>query len=259
MSDICRLLYHLLNSGLHLSKFTSNLYISYWSKLYLPVIGVGGMSSKIRVAVQERHQSIIDGYRYRLDQAAIDIVHELFFADDLEPALVEEPVDVLLMAGKVPNSAADPTPQHLPTTIPHLLTLFPDMAIVVISENKDPVFVQAVRQTGVSGYIFKEDASAIKELDAIVRSIALGGSYYSHCLPEKAVNNKSVDVVLSPRQMEVLTLCSQSPHLSTKQLAEKLGIANSTARNLLSRAYSRLGVPNRLAAVAKARQLGLLP
>jgi hypothetical protein len=33
---------------------------------------------------------------------------------------------------------------------------------------------------------------------------------------------------------------------------------NSTARNLLSGAYLRLGVRNRAAAVAKARQLGLI-
>ena len=33
---------------------------------------------------------------------------------------------------------------------------------------------------------------------------------------------------------------------------------NSTVRNLLSGAYLRLGVRNRAAAVAKARQLGLI-
>jgi DNA-binding CsgD family transcriptional regulator len=38
----------------------------------------------------------------------------------------------------------------------------------------------------------------------------------------------------------------------------RLGVSHSTARNLLSGANLRLEVPNRAAAVAKARQLALI-
>jgi len=38
-----------------------------------------------------------------------------------------------------------------------------------------------------------------------------------------------------------------------------MNVANSTVRNLLSGAYLRLGVNSRAAAIAKARQLGLIP
>jgi len=41
-------------------------------------------------------------------------------------------------------------------------------------------------------------------------------------------------------------------------LADKLGVAHSTLRNLLSSAYLRLDVRNRTAAITKARQLGLI-
>jgi DNA-binding CsgD family transcriptional regulator len=37
-----------------------------------------------------------------------------------------------------------------------------------------------------------------------------------------------------------------------------MSISNSTVRNLLSGAYIKLGVHNRIAAVTKARQLGLI-
>lgn len=63
---------------------------------------------------------------------------------------------------------------------------------------------------------------------------------------------------LTPRQMQVLSLCAAFPDLSTAQLAEQLEIAPSTLRNLMSESYLRLSVRNRAAAIAKARQLGLI-
>lgn len=63
---------------------------------------------------------------------------------------------------------------------------------------------------------------------------------------------------LTPRQLEVLSLSAALPDLSSAQLAQRLGIAASTLRNMMSEAYLRLGVHNRAAAIAKARQLGLI-
>jgi DNA-binding CsgD family transcriptional regulator len=37
-----------------------------------------------------------------------------------------------------------------------------------------------------------------------------------------------------------------------------MGISGSTVRNLLSEAYKRLGVQTRMAAILKARELGIL-
>ena len=63
---------------------------------------------------------------------------------------------------------------------------------------------------------------------------------------------------LTPRQIEVLSLCAAYPDAMTSELAEKLNVANSTIRNLLSSAYLRLGVRSRAAAVARAQQLCLI-
>jgi DNA-binding CsgD family transcriptional regulator len=63
---------------------------------------------------------------------------------------------------------------------------------------------------------------------------------------------------LTPRQREVLSLLASRPYLTTAGMAEVLEVAPSTIRNLLSDAYERLEVPNRAAAIVKARQLGLI-
>jgi DNA-binding NarL/FixJ family response regulator len=58
--------------------------------------------------------------------------------------------------------------------------------------------------------------------------------------------------------LEALSLCAAYPHSKTAELARKMKIANSTVRNLLSHAYLKLDVQTRAAAVAKARQLGII-
>jgi DNA-binding CsgD family transcriptional regulator len=63
---------------------------------------------------------------------------------------------------------------------------------------------------------------------------------------------------LSNRQTEALSLCAAYPEADTSCLAQQMGVANSTIRNLLSGAYLKLNVRNRAAAVAKARQMGLI-
>ncbi len=64
--------------------------------------------------------------------------------------------------------------------------------------------------------------------------------------------------LLAVRQIEALALCAAYPDASQSELAKIMKVANSTMRNLLSEAYIRLGVRTRQAAVARARQLGLL-
>ena len=62
----------------------------------------------------------------------------------------------------------------------------------------------------------------------------------------------------SARQLEALSLCAAYPEATTAELADRLGVAHSTLRNLLSGAYLRLNVRSRTAAVAKAQRLGLI-
>ena len=62
---------------------------------------------------------------------------------------------------------------------------------------------------------------------------------------------------LTPRELDVLRLISQG--LSNRDIAEKLVIALNTVKRHTSSVYGKLGAKSRTQAVARARELGLLP
>jgi two-component system response regulator DesR len=132
--------------------------------------------------------------------------------------------------------------------------------VLIISMFSEPGLMRSLIEAGASGYILKDDQSAFKELGNIVLSIARGGVFFSrkaHNLYMQAENLASGDL-LTPRQMEVISLCAAYPDASTADLAQMMTISNSTVRNLLSSLYLRLGVHSRTAAVEKAREMGLI-
>jgi DNA-binding NarL/FixJ family response regulator len=120
--------------------------------------------------------------------------------------------------------------------------------------------VRAVMEAGASGYILKDDRAANLQLPAIIRLVQSGGIYLSQQVANMVKSRPAEqESLLTQRQVEVLSYCAAYPEVSTAQIALRLNIAHSTVRNLLSGAYLRLEVPNRTAAIAKARQTGLLP
>lgn len=215
------------------------------------------MKDKILVAIMDDHQSIIDGYLYRLSQVPqIEVVTTLTYGDELEPALQEHLVDVLLLDVEVPTSQTNANPYPLLHTIPKLLQLYPELAILVISMHTGRGLIRAVVEAGASGYILKDDRTRLQELGNVVLSVAAHGV----CFSDKALKAflDKQDEPLSGRQLEAISLCASYPNSKTAELARKMKIANSTLRNLLSGAYLKLGVQTRAAAVAKAREMGII-
>jgi two-component system NarL family response regulator len=216
-------------------------------------------ADKISVAILDDHLSIIDGYLFRLNGVEdIDVVGTAAYAEQIEPILANCRVDVLLLDIQVPIAPNNPNPYPVLQCIPRWLQLYPQLAVLVISMHNLPTLLKAVMEAGASGYILKEDQYAVRNLDSLIRSAYDGGIYLSPNAQQKLLKRQPDWPDLTPRQIEVLSLCAAYPDATTFELALKLNIANSTIRNLLSSAYLRLGVRSRAAATAKAQQLGLI-
>jgi two-component system, NarL family, nitrate/nitrite response regulator NarL len=222
----------------------------------------GKMTNRIiRVTILDDHQSIIDGYLYRLSNVPdLEVVATISYGEELEPTLAANPTDVLLLDINVPTSAKNPNPYPVLHDIPSLLQKFPNLNILVISMYAERGLIRAVMEAGASGYVLKDDRDMLKDLGNVVQSIANGGIYFSQKAHQLMLSQKTTPSGerLSPRQLEALSLSASYPDWTSADLAKKMSVSNSTVRNLLSGAYLRLGVHNRPAAIATARQQGLI-
>jgi DNA-binding NarL/FixJ family response regulator len=219
------------------------------------------MPQKIRVSILDDHQSIIDGYSFRLStHPEIQVVATANYGDELEPMLAHNPTDVLLLDVTVPTSPRHLDPYPILHVIPRLLQIYDDLSILVISMHAQRALISAVMEAGANGYIFKDDQPIIRQLGAIVLSVTKGGIYLSHKAHMLMMKRQSdgLGPLLTTRQTEALSVCAAYPEDTSANLAKRMGIANSTMRNLLSGSYIRLNVRNRATAITKARQLGLI-
>jgi two-component system nitrate/nitrite response regulator NarL len=217
--------------------------------------------SLVRVAILEDHQSIIDGYMYRLSMSPdVQVVGTAAYGEQLQPLLAQHTADVLLMDVHVPTSPENRNSFPVLHVIPSLLKDYPKLHILAISFLNQNTLIEALVEAGVSGYIFKNDQASIQQLAKIVIMAASGGVYFSQGAYRKLRDKAplSTGSLLTLRQLEILSICAAYPDVTTSELAGRLGIASSTLRNLLSSAYLRLDVRTRAAAIAKAQQMGLL-
>ncbi len=220
------------------------------------------MSDKIRVVIMDDHQSIVDGYLYRLEKTPqIEVTGVANFGEELEPLLARYPTDVALLDVNVPISPTNSSPYPILHAIPQLLQTYPDLSALVISMHAERSLIKALMEVGVSGYILKDDLYTLRELGAVILAVARGGIRFSQVALDLLLrysSSASGPDALSARQLEALSLCAAYPNQSINDLARQMSLAASTMRNMLSDAYVKLGVNNRGAAIIKAREMGLI-
>jgi DNA-binding NarL/FixJ family response regulator len=145
-------------------------------------------------------------------------------------------------------------------------SLHPDCNVIVLTTFDDDEDVFEGLRAGAIGYLLK-DVSSEKLFEAI-RSAAKGEYFllpsitakvvaeFSR-LPRTAPHPAGTENILSPREIEVLRLVATG--ISNKEIAERLFISEGTVKNHLSNILSKLNVKDRLQAVIRGRELGILP
>ena len=214
---------------------------------------------EINVGILDDHSAITDGYRYKLSNLPdINVAWTATFYYEVESLLASTNIDVLIMDVEVPNSPDDQNPFPILHAIPSLLDHYSELQIVIISMYNRRALIRNLMHAGASGYIVKDDKAAYDNLPDIIRRLANGEIYYSPTVEKLLESNTTNGPLLTPRQLEALSLRTAQPDMTTRDLADAMNIAPSTVRNLLSDIYSRLGVRNISGAIAKARQLNLI-
>ena len=109
---------------------------------------------------------------------------------------------------------------------------------------------------GIEKSIEHRTGALIDELEAIRKDVHYIDPSYQHGTAEKRSQRTNGSGVLSPRQSQILALVAQG--LGNREIAERLHIAPTTARDHVQAIMRRLNVNSRAAAAVMGVKLGLI-
>jgi DNA-binding NarL/FixJ family response regulator len=127
-------------------------------------------------------------------------------------------------------------------------------AIVILTFNEEDEYVIAAMKAGASSFVNKSEPLSI--LMAQIEVALKAPQIFSASSIATALIRESDTYGLSQRELEVLSQLHRGESL--KELAGSLFIAESTLKKHLSTIYQKLSVRNRIQAISKAREAGLL-
>jgi DNA-binding NarL/FixJ family response regulator len=128
--------------------------------------------------------------------------------------------------------------------------------VVLTTYESDADIVRAV-EAGATGYLLKDVPPG--DLVNAIRAAALGETVLGPSVAGRLVSHlrRPATEQLSSRETEVLARVARG--LTNADIGRALHISEATVKTHLMRAFGKLGVSDRTAAVTKAIQLGMLP
>jgi DNA-binding NarL/FixJ family response regulator len=140
----------------------------------------------------------------------------------------------------------------------------PGTAALVFTVEQDPNQIRAAVEAGAAGFLLKSEVADPNRLLEAIRLAALGGAVLAasqgasvlYEFAQRQPTDPAAAFGLTRREKEVLRLLADG--LSNRGIAERLVIAEQSAKNHVSSLMQKLDATNRTHAVAVARQQGLL-
>lgn len=210
----------------------------------------------LRVVVVDDHPIFRQGLRTLLEDLGVEVVAEAGDGQAGVVAAVEHRPDVVLMDLQMPGVSGVEATRRLTAQVP-------DVRVVVLTMLDDDQAVFAAVQAGAMGYLLK--GAGREEISRALAAVAAGQAVYG---PEVARRLRSFFTAgggttasavpfpsLSDREREVLRLVAEGA--TNGDIARRLFLSDKTVRNYVSSILTKLGAPNRGAAIVAAREAGL--
>lgn len=123
--------------------------------------------------------------------------------------------------------------------------------IIILTTFARPGYFERARKAGVRGYLLKDNP--IEELVNSIRIIMDGRRIYAPELVDFVYEDDSENP-LTERESQVLELVAEGK--TTKEIAAELFLSAGTVRNYISTILDKLGVGNRIEAIARFKEKG---
>jgi DNA-binding NarL/FixJ family response regulator len=141
----------------------------------------------------------------------------------------------------------------------HLRAQHPEIPVVIVSANEDPVVIRRAIDFGASGFIPK--SMNVDAIGSALEDVLAGNIWTPPDVDLSATEDKeTADLVrrlgtLTPQQVRVLTMLSEG--LLNKQIAYELSVSEATVKAHVSAILDKLGVDSRTQAVIAAAKIGV--
>ncbi len=137
----------------------------------------------------------------------------------------------------------------------------PSTKVLILTMHDDPETVRDAIAAGASGFVPKNVGR--EDLTAAIRAVAAGGGFLHPSVTRpflkafgKMAESAQDQVRLTERERDVLEQLATGK--STKEIAKELFVGEETVKTHLSSVYQKLGVGDRVQAVAAALRRGLV-
>jgi DNA-binding NarL/FixJ family response regulator len=128
--------------------------------------------------------------------------------------------------------------------------------IIILTMHKDPATIQRASELEVDGYVLKEEA--FDDLAYAIRTVASGRTFFSPSVVASASRGGPADASpLSPRERQVVGCIARG--LTTKEIADQLGISVKTVETHRQRIMEKLDCHKATELVLYAVKAGLAP
>lgn len=196
----------------------------------------------ISIILVDDHQMFRDGLKFAISQIDdLEVIGEASNGVEFLNQLEELNPDVILMDIGMPKMDGVEATEKA-------VTLKPSINIIALSMFGDVEYYQKMVAAGAKGFLMKE--ASVDELEAGIREVVNGGTYFSQELLQKIIthmanpnvksSNNSV-VSLTRREEEVLDLICKG--YDNKEIADQLFISQKTVEghktNLMSKTYTK--------------------
>jgi DNA-binding NarL/FixJ family response regulator len=208
-------------------------------------------SAPLSVLIADDHPVVREGLRGMLAaDPAIRVVAEASSGAEAVVMARRHRPDVVLMDLRMPDG------DGVQATAGILAALPGTRVVVLTTYETDSDIVRAV-EAGATGYLLKDTPR--QDLLSAIRAAARGETVLGPTVAGRLVSHLRRPAVepLSGREAEVLKLVARGQ--TNADIGRALFISEATVKTHLLRAFSKLGVSDRTAAVTRAIELGMLP
>jgi DNA-binding NarL/FixJ family response regulator len=205
----------------------------------------------IRIVIADDHPVVREGMRaLLLTQHDFAVVGDAADGADAVRLAGELGPDVVLMDLRMPGTDGV-------TATAEISARYPDVHVLVVTTyDSDQDILRAV-EAGAAGYLLKDTPR--DELCGAVRAAARGETVLAPAVAARLVTHMRApkQSALTPRETEVLAWVARG--LTNAEVGRELFIGEATVKTHLLRAFAKLGVDDRTAAVTVALERGILP